>query len=103
MIRKCGTSSHGWHTAPRACAPSHPASDLFSGSFTKERTMMRIGLLLALIVFSVSAMSGEGAKVGDAVPDISAPDENGKDVKLSDYKGKNGLIIFFYPRADTPG
>jgi peroxiredoxin len=67
--------------------------------------MVRISFLLALMVFSAAAMSGEGGavKVGDAAPDISAPDENGKDVKLADFKGKNGLVIFFYPKADTPG
>jgi peroxiredoxin len=65
--------------------------------------MIRISFLLTLLIFSAAAMSGEGAKVGDPVPDISAPDENGKDVKLADFKGKHGLIIFFYPRADTPG
>jgi peroxiredoxin Q/BCP len=71
----------------------------------KENDMIRMGILLALMFVSVAAMSAEGGtvKVGDAVADVSAPDENGKDIKLSDYKGKNGLVIFFYPKADTPG
>ena len=41
-------------------------------------------------------------KVGDKVPDFSALDENGNTIKLSDYRGKK-LIVFFYPRANTPG
>ncbi|MBU2905408.1 MULTISPECIES: thioredoxin-dependent thiol peroxidase [Arenibacter] len=41
-------------------------------------------------------------KVGDKVPAFSAKDENGNDIKLSDYKGKK-LIVFFYPKASTPG
>jgi len=41
-------------------------------------------------------------KVGDKVPTFSAKDENGNDIKLSDYKGKK-LIVFFYPKASTPG
>ncbi|MDH3697200.1 MAG: thioredoxin-dependent thiol peroxidase [Flavobacteriaceae bacterium] len=40
--------------------------------------------------------------VGDAVPDFTAYDEQGNLVRLSDYKGKK-LIVFFYPRANTPG
>jgi peroxiredoxin Q/BCP len=41
-------------------------------------------------------------KVGDKVPEFSAQDENGNIVKLSDYRGKK-LIVFFYPKASTPG
>jgi len=41
-------------------------------------------------------------KVGDKVPSFTAKDENGNDIKLSDYLGKK-LIIFFYPKANTPG
>ena len=41
-------------------------------------------------------------KVGDKAPDFSAKDEQGNTVSLSEYKGKK-LIVFFYPKANTPG
>ncbi len=41
-------------------------------------------------------------KQGDTAPDFDAVDQNGKTIKLSDFKGKK-LILFFYPKADTPG
>ncbi len=41
-------------------------------------------------------------KVGDKVPDFSVKDQDGNTVSLSDYKGKK-LIVFFYPKASTPG
>lgn len=41
-------------------------------------------------------------KQGDAVPNFTAKDEQGNTVSLSDYKGKK-LIVFFYPKANTPG
>ena len=41
-------------------------------------------------------------KQGDAVPDFSSKDESGNSISLSDYKGKK-LIVFFYPKASTPG
>ncbi|NJX15189.1 thioredoxin-dependent thiol peroxidase [Tamlana crocina] len=41
-------------------------------------------------------------KQGDAVPNFSVKDEQGNTVTLSDYKGKK-LIVFFYPKASTPG
>lgn len=41
-------------------------------------------------------------KVGDQAPDFSAKDQDGKTHQLKDYKGKK-LILFFYPKANTPG
>ena len=41
-------------------------------------------------------------KAGDKVPDFSSKDQDGNTISLSDYKGRK-LIIFFYPRANTPG
>lgn len=41
-------------------------------------------------------------KVGDTVPSFSAKDQDGKTINLSDYSGKK-LIVFFYPKANTPG
>jgi peroxiredoxin Q/BCP len=41
-------------------------------------------------------------KKGAKAPPISLPDQDGKTVKLSDYKGQK-LLLYFYPKADTPG
>lgn len=41
-------------------------------------------------------------KQGDKVPDFTSKDEQGNKISLSDYKGKK-LIVFFYPKASTPG
>lgn len=41
-------------------------------------------------------------KVGDQVPEFLSKDQDETIIKLSDYQGKK-LIIFFYPRANTPG
>ena len=41
-------------------------------------------------------------KAGDKAPDFSALDQDGNEIKLSDYKGKK-LVVFFYPKASTPG
>jgi peroxiredoxin Q/BCP len=43
-----------------------------------------------------------GLQIGEAAPEISAKDQNGNDVKLSDFKGKK-VILYFYPKDDTPG
>ncbi|MCH1518254.1 MAG: thioredoxin-dependent thiol peroxidase [Flavobacteriaceae bacterium] len=41
-------------------------------------------------------------KVGDKVPAFSVSDDQGNTQSLSDYAGKK-LIVFFYPKANTPG
>jgi thioredoxin-dependent peroxiredoxin len=40
--------------------------------------------------------------IGAAVPDVSAPNQDGKEVKLSELKGKP-VLVYFYPKDDTPG
>jgi len=39
---------------------------------------------------------------GDPAPDFTLPDADGKDVSLSDYRGRR-VIVYFYPAASTPG
>ncbi|MDQ3087616.1 MAG: thioredoxin-dependent thiol peroxidase [Acidobacteriota bacterium] len=41
-------------------------------------------------------------KEGDAAPDFTVKDENGEEVKLSDFRGQK-VVLYFYPKDDTPG
>lgn len=41
-------------------------------------------------------------QVGDVVEDFTLPDQDGNPVSLSDFAGKT-VVLFFYPKADTPG
>ena len=41
-------------------------------------------------------------KVGDQAPTFSVPNQDGKNVTLSDYAGQY-VLIWWYPKADTPG
>ena len=43
-----------------------------------------------------------GFAPGDRAPAFTLTDQHGKKVKLSDFKGKK-VVVYFYPRADTPG
>ena len=43
-----------------------------------------------------------GLKVGDAAPDFRVKDQTGQNSRLSDYRGRT-VVLWFYPRADTPG
>ena len=39
---------------------------------------------------------------GQEAPDFELPDQDGRTVKLSDFRGKP-VVVYFYPKADTPG
>jgi peroxiredoxin Q/BCP len=41
-------------------------------------------------------------KIGAPAPDFTAPDQNGENVNLADFKGRK-LFLFFYPKANTSG
>ncbi len=41
-------------------------------------------------------------QTGDQAPDFQLQDQNGNDVKLSQFRGKN-VVLYFYPKDDTPG
>ncbi|MHA1215070.1 MAG: redoxin domain-containing protein [Candidatus Hodarchaeales archaeon] len=41
-------------------------------------------------------------KVGDMAPDFSLPAQDGKKIRLSDYKGKKNVMLAFYPQDFTP-
>ena len=62
--------------------------------------------LLALLVLGACSKPGDaaGLKVGAAVPEVEATDCDGKVLKLSSFRGdKKGVVLFFFPKADTPG
>ncbi len=40
--------------------------------------------------------------VGKPAPDFTLPDQNGKPVTLSDYRGKQNVVLLFYPLDWTP-
>jgi len=41
-------------------------------------------------------------KVGDKAPEFSSFNQNGENISLKDFSGKN-IILYFYPRDNTPG
>jgi len=57
--------------------------------------------LLALLVSTVSA--ADAPQVGDEAPDFTMTGSDGKFYKLSDFKGKQAVVVAWYPRAFTGG
>lgn len=73
--------------------------------------MKKLFLIFGIIsAFAVSAF-GQAApapppmtlKVGDMAPDFTLPDTTGSKVKLSDFRGKNNVVLAFFVLAFTGG
>jgi peroxiredoxin Q/BCP len=47
--------------------------------------------------------SGHALDVGAAAPDAASRDQNAQPVRLSDFYGDGFTLVYFYPKADTPG
>ena len=42
-------------------------------------------------------------KVGDKAPEFTLPSQDGTQVSLSEFRGKKNVVLYFYPKDDTPG
>jgi len=59
--------------------------------------------LAAVAVVSGMCLQGAELKEGIQAPAFSALDQSGATVKLSDYRGKSTVVLYFYPKDGTPG
>jgi peroxiredoxin Q/BCP len=75
------------------------------------RALLTMGLVATLAAGVVLAQGPPGAaphvptvvKVGDMAPDFSLQGSDGKTHKLSDYRGKQAVVIAWFPKAFTQG
>jgi peroxiredoxin Q/BCP len=51
----------------------------------------------------VSVANGRLPEVGQPAPDFRLASTDDNEVSLSDFKGKQAVVLYFYPRDDTPG
>jgi peroxiredoxin len=60
--------------------------------------------MAAMVVLAVAAAAvGGSPRVGQPAPDFDLRDQNGRFVRLSDFRGKKTVVLVFYVRAFTPG
>lgn len=64
--------------------------------------MSRRSLLLLCLFLSPLGLRAELA-VGDPAPDFSLPGSDGKTYKLSDFQGKEAVVLAWFPKAFTGG
>lgn len=63
-----------------------------------------VGILLLSCLFGgfKTMAKGDAIKVGDKAPDFTLPAQDGSDVSLKDFAGKKSVVLYFYPRDNTP-
>jgi thioredoxin-dependent peroxiredoxin len=61
-----------------------------------------VGLLVASTAM-VQAQADDGLKVGDTAPAFSLPGSDGKTYRLADFKGKQVVVLAWFPKAFTGG
>ncbi|MCB1237033.1 MAG: peroxiredoxin [Verrucomicrobiae bacterium] len=60
-------------------------------------------LTAALICLAAPSAKAEPLNVGDAAPTVKTTDQNGKEVDLGKELASGTALVYFYPKADTPG
>lgn len=66
------------------------------------KTIAKISLLLTYLLFSFSALAAP-PKVGDMAPDFTLPSNDGHTYTLSNYRGKQAVVLAWFPKAYTHG
>lgn len=64
--------------------------------------MRTIIAVLSLLLLGYGTAAAQSLKEGDKTPDFTLPDQNGKPFAVSDYIGKKYLVIYFYPKDESP-
>ena len=66
------------------------------------RTRKAVVVFLTMGLFSFIGKV-KALEVGSPAPDIAAPDQNGAEFRFADAYAKGPTLVFFYPKASTPG
>jgi len=65
--------------------------------------IVAIFAVVLVVICVVLAQTDLKLKTGDKAPDFTLQDAFGKSYKLTSYKGKTPVIVYFYPKAGTSG
>src|SRR5262245_3516308 len=67
------------------------------------RPAVFLSLFLTALTFVTASTAFAEVKAGDAAPDFTLKDQDGKDVKLSSFAGKKNVLLAFYPKDGSSG
>lgn len=69
------------------------------------KKIILIFVILGIILFSINKLMAQKSKiqVGDQLPVFTLKDQNNIDFSIANLIGKKAMVIYFYPKDDTPG
>ncbi len=65
--------------------------------------MFRMGAVAGLLALAGMLAAAAEPQVGSRAPGFEAKDQSGRTVRLADFIGKSNVVLYFYPKDDTPG
>jgi len=77
-------------------------------NYLKFRNFYRFYLIIYLLLFTTYIIFSQNKamteiKIGSTIPQFSLPDQNGTVFNINSVLGKKNLVIYFYPKDDSPG
>lgn len=70
----------------------------------KKGALFILSAILILILFTVFSSNAQNPlEVGDKIPSFELKDQFGENFDSGDYVGSTAMVIYFYPKDDTPG
>jgi len=81
----------------------------YDKEYIRKRNFYRIYLIIFLMLFTGYIANAHSKKktmeikTGDTIPNIILPDQNGKMIDVKKETAGKNLVLFFYPKDDSPG
>lgn len=60
-------------------------------------------LLASIFAIFASSAAANALEIGDAAPDVAAPNQDGEPLSIREYAKTGYALVFFYPKAETRG
>ena len=82
--------------------PDNPSYNRFR-NFYRFYLIVYSTLFLSYLLFNQNEKEMSKIEVGSQVPEFILKDQNGNDFDISELLGKKNMVVYFYPKDDTPG
>lgn len=76
---------------------------IFSNCFLAFRSRFRWLVILFFSMFGFLSSDASPLEVGAAAPELTVVTSEGESLNLNDLYEKGPVLVYFYPKADTPG
>ena len=67
------------------------------------KKLLPLFLAMSVLTFLGLTKNANALPVGAPAPKVSGTDQDGKTLALADYYARGPVLVYFYPKADTPG